>query len=263
MYNAWTPPVGSYTLTARPYTAAGGGGTAGTPLTISFSVIDGVTPVAQQVTSFVLVNADNGTDIQALTTGATLNLASLPTRNLNVRANTSPATVGSVVLALSGAQAQNQTESVVPYALFSDNGGVYNAWTPPVGSYSLTARPYTAAGGGGTAGTPLTISFSVTDQALRQVLTASGAASSISTGGAAYPNPSVDGRFRLRLPGEFVGGDVRYRLVSVLGATLATGTLSAGAVPRLDFSHEMLATGLYYLLLETQQHTAQLKLLRN
>ncbi|GAA3964904.1 hypothetical protein GCM10022407_09310 [Hymenobacter antarcticus] len=78
----------------------------------------------------------------------------------------------------------------------------------------------------------------------------------------AYPNPSPDGRFSVRLPADF-GGDVRYRLVSALGATLATGTLSAGMAPRLDFSRVMPATGLYYLLLETQQHTAQLKLLRN
>ncbi|SHJ59555.1 Por secretion system C-terminal sorting domain-containing protein [Hymenobacter daecheongensis DSM 21074] len=157
-YFVWTPPVGSYTLTATPYSASGGTGTAGTPLTISFTVIDPTT-----VTSFTLIDADTDQAIQTLTTGATLNLSTLPTRNLNIRANTSPTTVGSVVFDLTGTQTRNQIETGAPYALFSDVAGNYNPWTPAVGSYSLTATPYSGAGGGGTAGTPLTVSFNVTD----------------------------------------------------------------------------------------------------
>jgi uncharacterized repeat protein (TIGR02543 family) len=107
------------------------------------------TPVAAQYSpSFTLVNADNEQDIQALSTGASLNLATLPTRNLNIRANTSPATVGSVVFALSGAQVQDVTESVAPYALFPDNAGNYPPWVPAVGSYTLQATPYSSTGGG-------------------------------------------------------------------------------------------------------------------
>jgi hypothetical protein len=115
------------------------------------------------VTSFTLVNADTDQDIQTLTPGAVINLSTLPTRNLNIRANTDPAVVGSVVFELSGAQVQNQTESAAPYALFSDFQGDYFNWTPPAGSYSLTATPYSGAGGSGTPGTALTISFSVLD----------------------------------------------------------------------------------------------------
>uniref|UniRef100_UPI001CF1F45D lamin tail domain-containing protein n=1 Tax=Hymenobacter terricola TaxID=2819236 RepID=UPI001CF1F45D len=117
-----------------------------------------------QVVSFALINADTGQPIRTLAANDVVNLATLPTQHLNVRANTSPAAVGSVVLALSGAQGQNQTESVAPYALFGDNSGVYNPWTPPVGNYSLLATPYGGGGGSGPAGTPLTVSFSVTNQ---------------------------------------------------------------------------------------------------
>jgi large repetitive protein len=92
-----------------------------------------------------------------------LSLSSLPTRNLNVRANTSPATVGSVVFALTGAQSENRTETNAPYSLFGDNSGDYNPWTPPLGSYTLKATPFTGSGGTGTAGTSLTINFSVTN----------------------------------------------------------------------------------------------------
>lgn len=123
------------------------------------------TSTGAQVTSFTLINADTDKDIQTIANGAVLNLAALPTRNLNIRANVAGA-IGSVVFALSGAATQNQTESTAPYALFSDYQGNYNAWTPNVGSYSLTARPYSGGGGAGTLGTVTTIRFSVTSQAL-------------------------------------------------------------------------------------------------
>src|SRR5438046_4971807 len=100
-----------------------------------------------------------------VTNGATLNLATLPTRNLNVRTNTSPATVGSVAMVLSGAQSRTQTENTAPYALFGDTGGDYAPWTPAVGSYTLKGTPFSGSGGSGTAGTSLTINFSVINQA--------------------------------------------------------------------------------------------------
>ncbi|TGE14052.1 T9SS type A sorting domain-containing protein [Hymenobacter elongatus] len=158
-YNVWTPTVGTYSLTATPYSEANGAGNPGTALSISFSVVD----VNGSVSSFTLVNADTDQDIQTIAPGATLNLATLPTRNLNIRANTSPATVGSVVFAMSGQQSGSVTESVVPYAMFGDVQGDYNVWTPAVGTYTLTATPFPLAAAGGTAGTALTLSFSVVD----------------------------------------------------------------------------------------------------
>src|SRR5207302_5318635 len=81
------------------------------------------TPAGQFVSSFTLINADTDQPIQTLNNGATLSLSALPTRNLNVRANTTPATVGSVVFVLSGTQTRNQTETTPPYALFGDTSG--------------------------------------------------------------------------------------------------------------------------------------------
>ncbi|MCU7547626.1 DUF5060 domain-containing protein [Chitinophagaceae bacterium LB-8] len=118
---------------------------------------------AISVTSFTLVNADNEQDIQTLSNGTTLNLATLPSRNLNIRANTSPVQVPSVVFNLSGRQSTTKTENIIPYALFGDNNGNYNSWTPSVGSYTLKATPYSATGGGGTAGTALTVNFQIVD----------------------------------------------------------------------------------------------------
>ncbi|HYE99009.1 MAG TPA: DUF5060 domain-containing protein, partial [Planctomycetota bacterium] len=120
----------------------------------------GTTPA---VTSLTLVNADSDLDIGPLTNGQTLNLATLPTRNLNVRADVS-GTVGSVRFGYDG-NASYSTESAAPYALAGDSSGNYNAWTPSTGSHTLTATPYTLSAAGGTAGTALTVAFSVVDDA--------------------------------------------------------------------------------------------------
>ncbi len=128
---------------------------------------------AQAVTSFTLFNADTDQPLAGydpLPSGATLNLATLPTRNLNIRANTTPATVGSVRFGYD-ANASYKIEGLVPYALAGDNGQTasgtpnYNPWTPAVGTHTLTATPFTGGGAGGTAGTPLTVTFTVTNDA--------------------------------------------------------------------------------------------------
>lgn len=162
-YFAWTPSVGSHTVTATPYSGANATGTAGTPVTITFNVVD-TTPGVQSVTSFTLINAATDTVIATfdpLVNGATFDLASVGT-NLNIRANTNPATVGSVRFGLDG-NASYRTENAAPYALGGHNGADYFAWTPSVGSHTLTGTPYTSAGATGTAGTSLTISFTVVD----------------------------------------------------------------------------------------------------
>ncbi len=159
-YNPWTPSLGTHSLGATPY---GGAGTAGSPLSISFSVIDQAAPPPSgpALTSFTLINADNDQDLGPLANGATVDLAALPTRNLNVRANATAAT-GSVRFGLDG-NGTFRTESTAPFALAGDAGGDYAAWTPSTGAHALSATPYSGSGGGGTAGTALSVSFTVTD----------------------------------------------------------------------------------------------------
>ncbi|WP_347158799.1 malectin domain-containing carbohydrate-binding protein [Pontibacter chitinilyticus] len=179
-YYAWAPAVGSYTLKATPYTASKGTGTAGTTLSVSFTVVNQSAADSElQVSSLTVVNADNNQDLQMLTNGAALNLASLPTKNINIRANTNPSTVGSVVFQLSGTQSKSVTESIIPYALLGDDThGDYYAWTPAVGNYTLKATPYSASKGTGTAGTALSLNFSVVNQAGAAALVSNVAGSS-------------------------------------------------------------------------------------
>jgi hypothetical protein len=120
---------------------------------------------AADVTSLTLINAATDQPIAGydpIPAGATLNLAALPTTQLNIRANVN-GTVGSVRFVLSGAESATQTESTAPYALKGDTAGNYNAWTPAVGSYSLTATPYTGSGAtGSVAGAAHSRGFTVT-----------------------------------------------------------------------------------------------------
>ncbi len=84
----------------------------------------------QKVESFTLVNADTELDIQTITAGSTFNLAALPTRNLNIRANTSTNSLDSVLFQLVGTDTLRVTEKNAPYILFGAVGRNYNAWTP-------------------------------------------------------------------------------------------------------------------------------------
>ncbi len=167
-YFSWTPTTGAHTINATPYTGPNATGTAGTNLLLNITVTGGgptPTPSGQSVASYTLINADTDLPIAAydpIPSNATIDLNTLPTRNLNVRANTSPATVGSVKFGYD-ANADYRLESYLPYAMASDNNGNYLPFTPTVGAHTITGTPYTGAFGGGTAGTVLVLHFTIVD----------------------------------------------------------------------------------------------------
>jgi hypothetical protein len=114
------------------------------------------------VTSFTLIDADTNQPMAgyaSLTNGATLDLSSLPTTRMNVRAN-ADGTTRSVKFAYD-ANANYRVESAAPFAFASDPGGDYAPWTPSVGSHTIKATPYSQTGATGTAGPALTVSFNV------------------------------------------------------------------------------------------------------
>ena len=124
--------------------------------------VESVEPLAQSlssisVSSFTLVNATTDQDIGALQSGDVIDLDQVG-QALNVRANTS-GSVAQVRFGLDGVS-NYRTEGVAPYALEGDRSGDYYAWTPSLGSHTLTATPLNAAG---EQGTPLTITFEVVE----------------------------------------------------------------------------------------------------
>ena len=151
-FRAWSDGgAASHTITT-PAAAKG--------YTASFDV-----KAAQKVTSLTLINAETGKPVAGfdpIPDGATLNLSTLPTRRLNIRANTSPSRVGSVRFVLDGQS--YQLENNAPYALAGNRGSTYYAWTPSVGSHTLRVTPYSASGGKGSAGTAKTVDFKVVER---------------------------------------------------------------------------------------------------
>src|SRR5437762_3177442 len=89
--------------------------------------------------TLVLMNADTNKSIEPLSNGIILDLATLPTRHLNVRADATSDT-GSVKFTLDGA---THLENVAPYALAGDDNGWMRSWTPPLGTHNLTAAAWT------------------------------------------------------------------------------------------------------------------------
>jgi TolB protein len=110
-----------------------------------------------QVSSFTGIDRVTNnviTGLSPITTGDMIDLAQPSVNNLAIQANTNPNTVGSVVFDLNGTSVL-QTDDAAPYD--------FTNWTPAVGAYTLTATPYSGAGGTGTAGTALAINFTIVD----------------------------------------------------------------------------------------------------
>src|SRR5688572_15174100 len=95
---------------------------------------------AASISGFELINADTDQPIQTLTNGATLNLSTLPTTNLNVRAIAGSNELKSVRFKLDSRTVR--IESVEPYALFADDtDGDYHAGAFALGKHRLEATP--------------------------------------------------------------------------------------------------------------------------
>ena len=123
------------------------------------------TTTSMAINSFTLINSGTEKDAMTVTEGAIISLAKIGFSKLNIRANPST-TVGSVKFVLSGAQSKTYKDNASPYALMGDDGSgnyYFGTWgPPPVGSYTLTATPYSADDAAGTAGTAKTIHFTIT-----------------------------------------------------------------------------------------------------
>lgn len=108
----------------------------------------------QRVASLTLMDNVTRTPIAAcdpMPVDARIRLARLPTANLALRANTVPASVGSLVFRRDGpAAAQTATA-----------GQATATWLFAPGRQPLTVIPYTQAGGTGTAGLPLRLTYTV------------------------------------------------------------------------------------------------------
>lgn len=128
------------------------------------------TPSGPLVVRLVLIDAQRNREIGQLQDGATISLSQLATQNLDVRAITNPAAVGSVKFTYDGQETinyQGQTlpliENVAPYAMMRDNKGDYKQvpWLPTTGEHKIVAVAYSGPNATGRAGPPTTVIFYV------------------------------------------------------------------------------------------------------
>ena len=123
----------------------------------------GAAPV-ESILSFTLINAITDqpiTGYESISDGAVIKLASLPTKKVNIRVNTSPSSVGSIKTALTGTVSKSRTDNVAPYAVWSETLGDYSSWSAVAGAFTLTATPYSSADGKGVKGSAKTINFKI------------------------------------------------------------------------------------------------------
>ncbi len=113
------------------------------------------------ITRFILVDASTNQDIGEIQNGDVINLATLSTEQLNIRAETSPSEVGHVNFYLRGTETRNRTDASAPYAAFGNSGENYNPWIPTLGDYTLNATAYEGSPGNGQGGGSYGINFTV------------------------------------------------------------------------------------------------------
>ena len=120
-------------------------------------------PSGTGIESLTFVNAQDETDIYALTDGRSLSLSEQGTYKINVRADLRKS-VGSVKFELSGAQRYTYSDNAKPYALFGDDskGNYYYGPGMTPGKYTLKITSYTEEKGKGSVIGSQVVNFTIT-----------------------------------------------------------------------------------------------------
>ena len=129
-----------------------------------------------QITSFILINVDTGqpiTGFNPIVDGATIDLAALNTRNINIEITTTgnidyvefKANDEIVTGRISNGEiVQTQFEQFSPYTLAGDHlnqDGEYNKWLVGPGTYEIYAKPYLRSATTAISGTPASITIHI------------------------------------------------------------------------------------------------------
>jgi hypothetical protein len=142
-------------------------------------------PNVPYISGFTLVDTQLDIDIRDLHDYDTINGTHKP----SIRANTNKIT-SAVAFYVNGKKIN--TDNTPPFVIYGDAHGNYNPGKLKPGDYTFMAIPYTANNGGGTAGRPLTIHFTVVnDPAPAALAFSENSRSEISDGVRFFPNPMV------------------------------------------------------------------------
>ncbi len=175
-----------------------------------------------------------------------------------------PSAVGSVVFNLNGASV---VENVAPYALKGDDNGNYKAWVPNTGNYTLIITAFSDAQGKGTAGSPLTISFSVINQSssanarINQVESPAEAGSAENSRIMVFPNPihntlSVHGAYEQET-------DVITTIFSTRGEIMWVQQLSKQKFTKQEIDVASFLPGMYFVKIQHGDKMSIFKIIKH
>ncbi|MEM9077708.1 MAG: choice-of-anchor D domain-containing protein [Bacteroidota bacterium] len=148
-------PLGINNLVANGFSQSNGNGDLVATGSISFEVIQNLNPI-----SFSLIDADTNTPIVVIEDGDVIDIGQFQTTNFSIEAIAEGIEVGSIVFDFNG-EAGFRTESFVPYALGSDNGGDFIPVNIPLGTNNLVASGFSQSNGQGTLLATGEISFDI------------------------------------------------------------------------------------------------------
>lgn len=113
-----------------------------------------------RIAELVLIDSDTDTELMTIENNGVIDLSSLPTRNLNIRADVLPDQVGSVMFNLNGLYF---VENIFPYAFAGNTDDNYDGWSLGTGDYYLIVTPYSVSHGRGAVGRGKSVRFHVID----------------------------------------------------------------------------------------------------
>jgi 6-pyruvoyl-tetrahydropterin synthase len=230
--------AGENILLAEPFTEANGHGQRGEGKEVIVILQD-----LPMTVDFSLVNVVTGQVLENFDAHLTLDRSHPDFASLNIRANTLPATVGSVKFKINGLQ--RNLDNSTPYLLSSQV-----LQTLPVGDTRLYAEPLTEANGHGLHGQPLEAIITLVNGSSASAKAADRSQHEVyieKTTVDVYPLPVKDVlKFNVR------GQDApayQLTLINTLGQTVFKGQVAAGALENFEFStNEIgLGSGVYYL----------------
>ncbi len=154
--------IGSYTVTATPYSGPNATGVPGTPGEISFEISETVPDLS--IAGFKLVDAATEVrlfDDRIFTNRLTVNTTEIPEDNLGIEAIHS-GEAGSIRVQVEGPGiSTSMIEHVAPYSAFGDNGDDILGEEFSEGIYLITATAYSGRNAAGTAGAPVELTLEI------------------------------------------------------------------------------------------------------
>ncbi len=237
--------AGVHTITATPYSEAGGAGDAGQALSVTFELIN-----SDSITGFDLIDSKNDVSLGEFMDGMVIDLGTL--NRFTVEAFASRDSVGSVVFVLN--ERVTKTDNRPRYSASGNNGDNFRHLNTGLGNFVLTATPYSRTQGRGVAGQPLSVSFRVIDSQSSQ------------GGPGAFPNPIEGSALTIALP-EATQDVVEVEITDM------NGNVMYSAVKSSDYerSHILLdgvsestfKSGVYLIRLKINGKTSNVRLLKN